>query len=112
MNETFSSPILSSLSILFLSIVSLLYHLLYNRVIFYKEAMTGESEKITGISNAKRQYAYVSTGSYHDYYKRNVDGHNRLDYFEKEWFTNKRCLDVGCNEGLLTNRKISPTYRA
>lgn len=62
---------------------------------------------------SKRKYSYVTTGSYHDYYKRNVNGELRLDLFENQWFSNKRCLDIGCNEGVLTNRiaeTMQPTH--
>jgi len=83
------------------------------------DTTTAKAEEATSISSSsdnqkKRQYAYISTGSYHDYYKhRNKDIQQRLDYFKNEWFINKRCLDVGCNEGLLTNRiaeLMSPAY--
>lgn len=27
---------------------------------------------------------------------------SRVQCFERSWFANRRCLDVGCNEGLVT----------
>lgn len=73
----------------------------------------GTEMSLEASTSRKRQFSYVSTGSYHDYYRRNVDSQNRLNNFQNEWFMNKRCLDIGCNEGLITNRIAetrSPAY--
>ncbi|CAK9252434.1 unnamed protein product [Sphagnum jensenii] len=53
-----------------------------------------------------------TTGSYHNYYKRNVLGLERIDLLEENWFRNRKCLDIGCNEGKLTAliaEKYQPT---
>ena len=45
-------------------------------------------------------------GNYHRYYGyrlgKALDEDPRLDVLEKRWFCKKKCLDVGCNEGLVT----------
>jgi hypothetical protein len=45
-------------------------------------------------------------GNYHRYYGYRLgkafDEDPRLDVLEKRWFYKKKCLDVGCNEGLVT----------
>lgn len=33
---------------------------------------------------------------------RNVDEDPRLKIFKREWFESKDCLDIGCNQGLVT----------
>ncbi|XP_047071040.1 probable RNA methyltransferase At5g51130 [Lolium rigidum] len=45
-------------------------------------------------------------GNYRNYYGYRID-HNvgedpRLEIFRKEWFAGKDCLDIGCNQGLVT----------
>ena len=47
-------------------------------------------------------FSYLYKGSYHDYYKRNDN--DRLCNFERKWFENKICLDVGCNSGKITSQ--------
>ena len=51
----------------------------------------------------QRVYLY---GNYHRYYGyRTVDvvaDDPRLSMLQKHWFARKRCMDVGCNEGVLT----------
>ncbi len=50
-------------------------------------------------------------GNYRGYYKFRGDADKRTSLFTKEWFENKVCLDVGCNEGLVTleiARNFSP----
>lgn len=42
----------------------------------------------------------LSSGSYSGYYKRN--NNFRFSKFRKIWFCGKKCLDMGCNEGLVT----------
>ncbi|XP_064948052.1 probable RNA methyltransferase At5g51130 isoform X1 [Musa acuminata AAA Group] len=45
-------------------------------------------------------------GNYKSYYSyridRNVKEDPRLALFKREWFEGKDCLDIGCNEGLIT----------
>lgn len=45
-------------------------------------------------------------GNYHRYYGyrlgRAFDEDPRLNVLEKRWFAKKRCMDIGCNEGLVT----------
>ena len=41
-------------------------------------------------------------GNYRGYYTQRADSSNRLQYFKREWFWNKFCLDIGCNSGHLT----------
>lgn len=45
-------------------------------------------------------------GNYRNYYgyriDRNVGEDPRLDIFKREWFEGKDCLDIGCNQGLVT----------
>ncbi|CAM9291415.1 unnamed protein product, partial [Ectocarpus fasciculatus] len=41
-------------------------------------------------------------GNYKGYYTQRADSANRLQFFKKEWFWNKSCLDIGCNSGHLT----------
>ncbi|KAM0884188.1 hypothetical protein ACQ4PT_031140 [Festuca glaucescens] len=45
-------------------------------------------------------------GNYRNYYgyriDRNVGEDPRLEIFRKEWFAGKDCLDIGCNQGLVT----------
>ena len=42
------------------------------------------------------------TGNYRGYYNYRNDGGARLASFRKEWFRGKRCIDLGCNSGILT----------
>lgn len=45
-------------------------------------------------------------GNYRNYYgyriDRNVGEDPRLEIFKREWFAGKDCLDIGCNQGLVT----------
>ncbi|KAJ1387977.1 putative RNA methyltransferase At5g51130 [Sesbania bispinosa] len=47
-----------------------------------------------------------SMGNYRSYYGyrigQGVDEDPRLKVFRKEWFEGKKCLDIGCNNGLIT----------
>ncbi|BAF24298.1 probable RNA methyltransferase At5g51130 [Oryza sativa Japonica Group] len=53
----------------------------------------------------KRKEVFVY-GNYRNYYgyriDRNVDEDPRLKIFKREWFESKDCLDIGCNQGLVT----------
>jgi 7SK snRNA methylphosphate capping enzyme len=41
-------------------------------------------------------------GSYHGYYQKRLDLDERLAILQKSWFESKVCLDIGCNDGLIT----------
>ncbi|XBI09734.1 hypothetical protein VPH35_137219 [Triticum aestivum] len=45
-------------------------------------------------------------GNYRNYYGYRIDRNGgedpRLEIFKKEWFAGKDCLDIGCNQGLVT----------
>lgn len=42
-------------------------------------------------------------GNYKGYYtQRPCSSDKRLQYFKREWFLNKKCIDIGCNSGHLT----------
>uniref|UniRef100_A0A0D9XAC2 RNA methyltransferase n=1 Tax=Leersia perrieri TaxID=77586 RepID=A0A0D9XAC2_9ORYZ len=53
----------------------------------------------------KRKEVFIY-GNYRNYYgyriDRNVDEDPRLKIFKREWFESKDCLDIGCNQGLVT----------
>lgn len=53
----------------------------------------------------------IDKGNYRRYYKFRGEADDRVDRFHKDWFDSKVCLDVGCNEGLVTldiAKKYSP----
>ena len=41
-------------------------------------------------------------GSYQGYYKRNRNADERLSTFQASWFSGKKVLDIGSNEGAVT----------
>ncbi|AQK48731.1 Aldehyde dehydrogenase family 7 member A1, partial [Zea mays] len=53
----------------------------------------------------KRKEVFIY-GNYRNYYgyriDRNVGEDPRLEAFKKQWFEKKDCLDIGCNQGLVT----------
>ena len=58
-------------------------------------------------------------GSYHDYYMRRYQNlplgcpDARLQLLDPAWFKHRRCLDIGCNAGLLTidvAKRFQPQY--
>ena len=53
--------------------------------------------------NGMRVYIH---GNYHRYYGYRIgqafDEDPRVALFERHWFAKKRCMDVGCNEGIVT----------
>ncbi|KAL6646271.1 hypothetical protein ACP70R_017879 [Stipagrostis hirtigluma subsp. patula] len=53
----------------------------------------------------KRKEVFIY-GNYKNYYgyriDRNVGEDPRLEVFKKQWFEGKDCLDIGCNQGLVT----------
>ncbi|WVZ91879.1 hypothetical protein U9M48_037992 [Paspalum notatum var. saurae] len=58
-----------------------------------------------GDQKRKRKEVFIY-GNYKNYYgyriDRNVGEDPRLEAFKKQWFENKDCLDIGCNQGLVT----------
>ncbi|KAK3122298.1 hypothetical protein QOZ80_8BG0667740 [Eleusine coracana subsp. coracana] len=58
-----------------------------------------------GQKRKKRKEVFIY-GNYRNYYgyriDRNVGEDPRLEAFKKEWFEGKDCLDIGCNQGLVT----------
>ncbi|CAL5004970.1 unnamed protein product [Urochloa decumbens] len=59
-----------------------------------------------GGAGQKRKKEVFIYGNYKNYYgyriDRNVGEDPRLEAFNKQWFENKDCLDIGCNQGLVT----------
>lgn len=53
----------------------------------------------------KRKEVFIY-GNYRKYYgyrlNHNMDEDPRLKVFKREWFENRDCLDIGCNQGLMT----------
>jgi 7SK snRNA methylphosphate capping enzyme len=43
-----------------------------------------------------------SKGNYHSYYKKRIDLPDRMKDLDESWFQGKVCLDIGCNDGLVT----------
>ncbi|PWZ25878.1 putative RNA methyltransferase [Zea mays] len=58
-----------------------------------------------GSQKRKRKEVFIY-GNYRNYYgyriDRNVGEDPRLEAFKKQWFEKKDCLDIGCNQGLVT----------
>ncbi|XP_066353160.1 probable RNA methyltransferase At5g51130 [Miscanthus floridulus] len=58
-----------------------------------------------GCQKRKKKVVFIY-GNYKNYYgyriDRNVGEDPRLEAFKKQWFENKDCLDIGCNQGLVT----------
>ena len=50
-------------------------------------------------------------GNYKSYYRsRRNDTDQRLSYMHPDWFLGKKCIDIGCNEGVFT-MKVAATYQ-
>ncbi|KAK3210662.1 hypothetical protein Dsin_015368 [Dipteronia sinensis] len=62
-------------------------------------------EEINANKNRKRKQVFPF-GNYRNYYgyriDEGLDEDPRLKVLKKEWFQGKRCLDIGCNSGLIT----------
>ncbi|KAJ3680741.1 hypothetical protein LUZ60_017019 [Juncus effusus] len=62
-------------------------------------------EKVKNNNNRKRKDIFVY-GNYKSYYgyriDKNVKEDPRLAVFKREWFEGKDCLDIGCNQGIVT----------
>ncbi len=52
----------------------------------------------------------VVKGNYHHYYNKRDDLEERMSFFQSLWFESKVCLDIGCNDGLIT-AEIAQRYR-
>ncbi len=52
----------------------------------------------------------VVKGNYHHYYNKRDDLEERMGFFQSLWFESKVCLDIGCNDGLIT-AEIAQRYR-
>lgn len=53
--------------------------------------------------DGKRVFLFGNYHKYYGYRKRNSAVEDpRLTVFERSWFAKKRCMDVGCNEGIVT----------
>ncbi|CAO2202748.1 unnamed protein product [Urochloa humidicola] len=59
-----------------------------------------------GAGQKRKKKEVFIYGNYRNYYgyriDRNVGEDPRLEAFNKQWFENKDCLDIGCNQGLVT----------
>ncbi|KMZ73526.1 putative RNA methyltransferase [Zostera marina] len=59
----------------------------------------------TGQKSKKTKEAFIY-GNYRYYYGYRLDKNSKQDprllAFKKEWFEGKNCLDIGCNQGLIT----------
>ena len=65
--------------------------------------------KVNGDRNASKNT--FDKGNYKGYYKNRQNSEERLALFQKVWVEGKLCLDIGCNEGLVTvsiARKLHP----
>jgi len=51
------------------------------------------------------------SGNYTSYYSKRRPDDNRVENFKDQWFRNLKCLDIGCNSGMVTTdvaRKFNP----
>ncbi|PKA56114.1 putative RNA methyltransferase [Apostasia shenzhenica] len=68
-----------------------------------EESVEKKQEKSTKIKKRKEIFVY---GNYRKYYgyrlDRSMEEDPRLKVFKSEWFVDKDCLDIGCNQGLVT----------
>lgn len=71
-------------------------------------------DESTPISNKKKPRLIYQHGNYHRYYGYRIgqafNEDPRLSLLEKTWFSNKRCLDIGCNEGVVTLSLVSKFF--
>lgn len=70
-----------------------------------KKDMAIEKQDKTNVKLRRRKEVFIY-GNYRKYYgyrlHHNMEDDHRLRVFQREWFENKDCLDIGCNQGLVT----------
>ncbi|KAK4781228.1 hypothetical protein SAY87_017334 [Trapa incisa] len=66
----------------------------------------GSAAKEKQNKNKRKRKEVAPFGNYRNYYGyrngHDLDGDPRLKVMKKEWFEGKACLDIGCNNGLIT----------
>ncbi|KAL5729105.1 hypothetical protein ACHQM5_002102 [Ranunculus cassubicifolius] len=71
-----------------------------------KEVEVHNNEKPQGSNKKRKCNLKALFGNYRHYYGYRLPGKMNQDprfkVFKKEWFQGKDCLDIGCNEGLIT----------
>ncbi|KAL2342543.1 hypothetical protein Fmac_003828 [Flemingia macrophylla] len=71
-----------------------------------REGMESQKQKQKQKQQSKKQKQVFPYGNYKSYYGyrigQGVDEDPRLKVFRKEWFQGRDCLDVGCNNGMIT----------
>lgn len=67
--------------------------------------MAAKEEVKKNVGNRKRKQVFIY-GNYKNYYGYRIDRNQkedpRLAVMKREWFEGKDCLDIGCNQGLIT----------
>lgn len=58
------------------------------------------NKKKKKINNGQKWFQYGNYPDYYDYRTKGLDP--RIKALKKEWFENKKCLDIGCNSGKFT----------
>ncbi|XP_020595980.1 probable RNA methyltransferase At5g51130 isoform X2 [Phalaenopsis equestris] len=70
-----------------------------------KKEMAAEKQDKNMVKPRKRKEVFIY-GNYRNYYgyrlHHTMEDDPRLKVFKREWFDNKDCLDIGCNQGLVT----------
>ncbi|MED6132570.1 hypothetical protein PIB30_020216 [Stylosanthes scabra] len=70
------------------------------------EKLEDETKKEVAKHNNKKRKQVFPYGNYRSYYGyrigQDADEDPRLKVFRKEWFEDKECLDIGCNNGIIT----------
>lgn len=67
----------------------------------------GRSQLVPQATKRKRQGTTAFCGNYRGYY---ADRHGdssedlRLEFLDRNWFSGKKCLDIGCNDGSFTRQ--------
>ncbi|GMH03322.1 hypothetical protein Nepgr_005161 [Nepenthes gracilis] len=64
------------------------------------------SEDAEGAKNKRKRKEFAPFGNYRNYYGyrvgRDIEEDPRFKLLKKDWFEGKNCLDIGCNNGLIT----------
>jgi len=60
----------------------------------------GPKKRKKKINNGQKWFQYGNYPDYYDYRTKGLDP--RINALKKEWFENKKCLDIGCNSGKFT----------